>query len=91
MKVSNMIGRSGRPVANQFTIDGGGGRLFFQSYESVIARKYLGLITLDKKYWDYSRTTLKYLGRFLNDTVGMGKSEIQSRIDSGEYKLANLN
>jgi hypothetical protein len=87
-----MIGRSGRPVANQFDIgdafdsDGTPAR-FFQSYDSIIVKDCGGEITLDYYYWDYSRTTSKYRNQFLGET----KAETQAKIDSGEYKLANLN
>lgn len=72
----------------------------FQSYRSVIAtrtiwpKEALSLptmkeieITLDEYYWNYSRTTSKYRSQFLGETT----KETQAKIDSGEYKLANLN
>lgn len=93
MKVSNMIGSSGREIPNQFTIvtvEDGLTVEYFQSYKSIIVRKEYnteGQITLDEYYWDYSRTTGKYRNLFLGET----KKETQAKIDSGEYKLANLN
>lgn len=97
MKVSNMIGRSGRPVANQFIIndydyESERNVSYFQSYDSIIAKIIYyptKMVILDQTFWDYSRTTLKYLGCFL--AGHMTKAEIQAKIDSGEYKLANLN
>ena len=57
--------------------------LIFQSYESVIAIKSNdGPISLSEHY-DYSRTTMKYLSRFL----GHGVAETRKKIASGEYKL----
>ena len=101
VKVKQMIGNSGRPVANQFIIEEGKNALsgncreYFQSYNAVIAfrerftpDKRDRQVVLDSDYWDYSRTTLKYLNRFLGTS---SKADIQSRIDSGKYKLANLN
>ena len=79
--------RSGRPVANQFILYAPDGN-YFQSYNSVIAFiDNNGKITLDSYYWDYSRTTGKYRNQFL----GEGIVDTRSKIDSGEYKLADLN
>lgn len=94
MKVTQMISpRTGRPVANQFTIEGPDGE-YFQSYRSIVAfrgnfvagerdRKIL----LDRDTWDYSRTTAKYRNEFL----GMSTKEIEEAIKSGRIQLANLN
>lgn len=99
MKVENMTSASGNKVANQFIItDEGRGamgnfksREVFQSYDSVIAVKTVWenetTVTLDENTWDYSTTTSKYRNQFLGET----KKETQAKIDSGEYKLANLN
>lgn len=91
MKVQNMTSSNGNKIANQFLIDNGLQQVF-QSYDSVIAIKDWNTgnftITLDSTYWDYSVTTLKYLHQFLGTH---SKKEIEQRIASGEYKLANLN
>ena len=92
MKVTNMIGLSGAPVANQFIVEGehyGQDGVFFQSYDTVIAFKPFSAssITLDKYYWDFSTTTSKYRNKFLNET----KKETQAKINSGEYILGDLN
>jgi len=73
-------------VKNQFIISNEGAT-YFQSYNSVIAKREGEQVILDERYWDYSRTTGKYRNRFLNET----KKDTQRKIDSGEYKLANLN
>jgi len=79
--------RSGNPVANQFIIYTDEGN-YFQSYDSVIAfRDNNRKIILDSYYWDYSRTTSKYRNQFL----GEGVADTRSKIQSGEYKLADLN
>ena len=86
-KVRQMTSNSsGNPVANQFVIYTDDGT-YFQSYNSVIAfidnnRK----IILDSYYWDYSRTTSKYRNQFL----GEGTADTRAKIESGEYKLADL-
>lgn len=61
---------------------------FFSSYGTIIAKKENGVITLDEKYWNYSKTTIKYLSQYLG--VG-GKKYIEKNIISGIYKLNNLN
>jgi hypothetical protein len=67
MKVENMRSARGSMVANQFIIRHRE-YIYFQSYKSVIARynriSYQLLIT---NLWDYSRTTLKYFSRFINE------------------------
>lgn len=83
--------RTGRPVANQFIINTNK-NVYFQSYDSIIAKKqrgFLGKTTLDKNFWDYSRTTLKYLKSFLG--TDKSKKEIERDIKQGVYKLSNLN
>ena len=99
MKISNMLGRTGKPVANQFIIEdegrGANGNFktkeVFQSYDSVIAIKTVWedetRVELDERYWNYSTTTSKYRNQFLGETT----KETEAKIKSGEYKLVNLN
>tara|TARA_R100001440_G_scaffold58_7_gene144 strand:+ start:898 stop:1176 length:279 start_codon:yes stop_codon:yes gene_type:complete len=89
-KVTQMTGRTGKPVANQFIIMDGGD-LYFQSYNTVIVRCTVEgdkrVTYLDRDRWDYSVTTSKYRNQFLNcDTA-----EVKRRIKSGTYRLADLN
>jgi hypothetical protein len=77
---------SGREVANQFIIDTEYGEVF-QSYDSVIGVRERGQVTLDESTWDYSTTT----GKYRNQWLGEKRPETQRKIDSGEYKLADLN
>lgn len=88
IKVKNMTSnRSGRPVANQFTIITSDGE-YFQSYDSVIAFKdNEGNVTLDDYTWDYSRTT----GKYRNEFLGEGIADTRAKIELGVYKLADLN
>ena len=78
--------RTGNKVANQYIIEGID--TYFQSYDSIIAKDNGLNMYLDRKYWDYSRTTLKYLNQFLGTS---SEKEIQERIKSGEYILTDLN
>ena len=82
---------SGRDIPNQFIITTED-RKIFQSYDSIIAVKInMGnekdYITLDKIYWDYSRTTGKYRNQFLGEDI----KTTRKKIKSGEYRLADLN
>lgn len=60
MKVTNFYNK------NQFIIKNGD-EIFFQSYESMIAKiDKEGVLYLGDD-WDYSKTTLKHLYLFIND------------------------
>lgn len=92
-RVSNMSSYkgSGNVVVNQFLItintDKGTKRIF-QSYDTIIAvRDEGGNITLDKNNWEYSPTTSHYRNQFLNENT----AETRQKINSGVYKLADLN
>ena len=88
MKVKNMTSNSGREVPNQFEIWDDAGNRFFQSYKSIIVKiNKRDEISLDEKYWDYSRTTSKYRNDFLNMTT----KEIKQQIEDGRIRLENLN
>ena len=99
MNVQNMTSSNGNKIANQFIITDEDTNEYFQSYNSMIAKKvYINIdfgnsnndkiqILLDKKYWNFSNTTSKYRNKFLNETT----KETQAKIKSGEYKLVDLN
>ena len=88
MQVSNMISKKGNKIANQFIINDEYNNQLFQSYNSIIAKRYSnGMIELDQKYWDYSRTTSKYRNIFLNET----NQETNFKVKIGVYKLVDLN
>lgn len=79
--------KSGEAVANQFIIRTRDG-VYFQSYRTIIAFCNIhGEVTLDEKYWDYSRTTGKYRNHFLSENTEITRKKIAS----GEYELADLN
>lgn len=93
-----MISPKGLAVKNQFIIESGD-EIIFQSYKSVIAVKRLGgsiprpdefsltAIVLDETYWNYSKTTSKYLALFL----GLPIKEVRKRVADNTYILTNLN
>ena len=87
VKVECFTGRNGRAIPNQYKIHTKEG-IFFQSYDKLIALKRSdGKIILDKKYKNYSRTTMKYLKRFLMKSPDM----IKEGIRNGEIILTDLN
>ena len=86
MNVYNMESSQGNKVPNQFIIEHKG-KEYFQSYNSLIAVKENGKITLDEYYWNYSRTTSKYRNEFLNELT----DDTRKKIKDGTYKLTNLN
>ena len=87
IKVSNLTSNKGNKIANQFEIRTNKG-VYFQSYDSIIAFwDNNNKITLDRYYWDYSRTTGKYRNQFLGENI----AETRKKIASKEYKLKNLN
>jgi len=100
IKVNNLESpRSGNPVANQYEIETDKFYIF-QSYGSIIAMKeksifyskdrgFQGKVIIDPHFWDYSKTTLKYLKQFLG--VNLSKKEIESYIKQGIYKTYDLN
>lgn len=86
VKISNMTNARGNLVPNQFLISVGND-IYFQSYQTIIAKKSKGVVTLDKNSWDYSKTTGKYRNYFLNEE----KKDTLRKIKEGIYKLKNLN
>ena len=60
---------------------------FFSSYGTIIAKKENGVITLDEKYWNYSKTTIKYLSQYLG--VG-GKKDIEKHINGRVQNLPDF-
>ena len=88
MKVQNLESSRGNSIANQFEIIAPNGR-YFQSYRSMIVfvPNNGGKVQLDRRYWDYSKTTGKYRNLFL----GEGKKATERKIASGQYELADLN
>ena len=87
MQVNNIVNNNGNTVANQFSINDKGIQ-YFQSYKTIIVKiDKAGNISLDRNYWDYSRTTSKHRNIFLNTNT----KDTKAKIKSGEYKLTDLN
>jgi ABC-type Fe3+ transport system substrate-binding protein len=90
MKAFNMASSNGRKVPNQIIIMDGNKR-YFQSYNVIISMtdtsKDFCQTYLDEKYWNYSKTTSKYLNKYL----GMTSKHVKNAIERGELILTNLN
>ena len=83
----NMQSPNNNPIPNQFIIWSDEGT-YFKSYNSIIVfQPKNGQIQLDKKYWNYSKTTGKYRNIFLGEKC----AETKKKIKSGEYILNDLN
>jgi len=90
VKVYNLESpRSGNAVPNQYEIRIGN-KIYFQSYNSIICKIQEGKIYLDSYYWNYSRTTSKYLKIFLEAFI-KDPFNIKDKIEEKEFKLTNLN
>ena len=89
MKVSNMQSSKGNDVPNQFIVQGEDDCVFFQSYETVIAKldRKTDKFYLDENKWNYSKTTSKYRNIFTCLTT----AETGAKIKSGEIQLVDLN
>jgi hypothetical protein len=86
IQVSHMVSNNGNPVFNQFIIHTDTA-VYFQSYKAIIIKKENGKVYLDRTYYDYSRTTIKYRNMFLRETA----KEIEKKIKNNVYVLTNLN
>ena len=83
MRISNFYG-----VKNQFLIDDGTSKKL-QSYQSLIA-EIRGSDIILYNDWDYSRTTLKYVTKFLSDYspyAVSSKKDILSLIKANKITL----
>ena len=70
--VSNMVSTNGTKVANQFVLHEANGDISLQSYDSLVCQLRKGSLGFDRvvcfgRDWDYSRTTVKYVNKFLKD------------------------
>lgn len=71
---------------NQYVIEHNG-VTYFQSYDVIVAKKSKGKIILDKDYYEYSRTTIKYRNMFL----GLLSASVKEAIRDGKITLGKLN
>jgi len=71
----------GRPIVNQIIVSTEG-QDYLVSYGKVVATKGVNGVFLSKD-WNYSRTTAKYVARFLDRSV----KEIKELIRRGIFKV----
>ena len=66
-------------------------KIYLQSYESVVACKSVGEIPILYKDWDYSRTTMKYVNKFLSDVFNkhITKKHITKMVKEGKIIIKN--
>lgn len=67
------------------------GSVYLQSYESVVACKSVGEAPILYKNWDYSRTTMKYVGLFISDVFKkhITKKDIIKMAKEGKVIIKN--
>ena len=90
MKVENMTSNKGNKIANQFIIYDDD-KVYFQSYNTKIAMIQDHYIELDAKYWNYSKTTSKYLNEFFKLFMNISPKEIKANIKDNTFFLTDLN
>lgn len=66
-------------------------KTYLQSYKSVVACKSDGEIPILYKDWDYSRTTMKYVNKFLSDVFNkhITKKDIDKMMKEGKIIIKN--
>ena len=66
-------------------------KTYLQSYESVVACKSVGEAAILYKDWDYSRTTMKYVSKFLSDVFNkhITKKDIIKMAKEGKVIIKN--
>jgi hypothetical protein len=92
--VSNMVSANGNKVANQFVLHEANGDISLQSYDSLVCQIRKGSLGFDRvvafgRDWDYSRTTVKYVNKFLTDNgldVLAGTKNIREGIERGHAR-----
>lgn len=91
--VANLINENGRAVANQFVLVNNG-TIGFQSYNSLVCEirgkgmGYDNVIVMGRD-WDYSRTTMKHLCKFLKDngfSYLASAKDIREALDRGHAR-----
>ena len=93
-KVANMTSDNGNKIANQFILKEYNGDISLQSYDSLVCQLRKGGLGFDRivvfgRDWDYSRTTIKYVNKFLKDNgldVLAGTKNIREGIERGHAR-----
>ena len=66
-------------------------KTYLQSYDSVVACKPIGEVPILYKDWDYSRTTMKYVNKFLSEVFNkrIRKKDICKMAKEGKVIIKN--
>ena len=66
-------------------------KTYLQSYDSVVACKSVGEVPILYKDWDYSRTTMKYVNKFLSEVFNrhITKKDIDKMAKEGNVIIKN--
>ena len=66
-------------------------KTYLQSYDSVVACKSVGEVPILYKDWDYSRTTMKYVNKFLSEVFNrhVTKKDIDKMAKEGKIIIKN--
>lgn len=89
-----MTSYNGNKVANQFIIKESNGDISLQSYKSLVCQIRGGGLGFDRvvcfgRDWDFSRTTMKYVSKFLADNgfdYLVGSRNIREGIERGRAR-----
>lgn len=85
-KVEQLTNDENRGITNQIVLKTDDA-IYFQSYDSIVAKYSKDNILTLGCNWDYSRTTMKHLNRFIREYTRkniQGASEIRKAIDNGQ-------
>ena len=94
LKVANMTSDNGNKIANQFILKDANGDISLQSYDSLVCQIRKGGLGFNRvvafgRDWNYSRTTTKYVNKFLQDNgldVLAGTKNIREGIERGHAR-----
>lgn len=78
-----MISPSGNPIKNQNISTTGSVQVFTSYGKHIAIKSHGGLVYVNKDYWDYSQTTLKYFKQFAG--LDMPKRKLQTELHDSDY------
>jgi len=86
IKLLRFISPRGKENSNNFIVITEKGQYLISYQLTVVFQKRNGEILLDPR-WNFSRATAKFRNKFLSEET----AETRRKIESGEYKVVNLN
>ena len=89
LKISNLINDVSNNAVNQFLVEYKG-KVWFQSYDSIIAVKKADGSVIIADMWDYSKTTAKHLYMWLRNHTRyhvVSRDEVLNLIETKQIKL----